>query len=104
MNNKSAVLAFCAIEVNDSTISLELINSGIDELADYEVSNESLIARISCNALSSLLTISSLKEGDLTIGYSLEGINQRLKFLANKYGFNDILEKLEPKITSPKPW
>lgn len=105
MNNKQAVIAFCAIDVNDSTVCLELLNAGITELEPYDGSNQSSIALVACNVLNSMLALSGIKEGDLTINYDREGIKSRLLFLAKKYGFTDLLTQFgEPTISSPKVW
>jgi hypothetical protein len=98
MNIKEAVLAFCAIEVNNSAVELEVINSGLNPGDDYTTQDERKVARTACNVLSTMLVLDSLKEGDLTISYNREGMIKRLLLLASKYGFAEIIKGLKPKV------
>ena len=98
MNIKGAVLAFCAVEVNPSTVSLEIINAAMTEEETYLLEDINKVARIACNVLSSMLVLSSVKEGDLTISYDTKGIENRLLYLAEQFGFEDILNATQPKV------
>lgn len=103
MTNKQAVLAFCAVMVNEPTAELELLNADLDPSANYSAADKEAIAKVSCSVLSSTLALSSVKEGDLTISCDREGIKSRLVFLSNQYGFTEFQDQ-GPTISAPKPW
>lgn len=98
MTIKEAVNSFVGIEVPENTTSLEIINAGLDGDAIYTGSLAIQVARVASNVLSVMLSLASLKEGDLTISYDREGIKARLLFLAKKYGFEDIVDEGKPVI------
>jgi hypothetical protein len=104
MNIREAVSSFVSIEVNASTIALEIINAGMTPEQDYSADLQTVVARIAANVLSSMLSLSSVKEGDLTLNYDREGILKRLLYLAKSYGFSDLIAQHSPSISSPKVW
>lgn len=98
MTVTEAVIAFCSIEVPSGAVALELINSGLDGTAEYSAGIETQVARTACNVLAGLLPLSSFKEGDMTVQLDRDGIKARIYYLANKYGFTDILEVGKPVV------
>lgn len=98
MTVKEATISFCAIEVPENTVDLEIINSGLDGELNYTGPLAKQVARIACNVLSAMLSLSNFKEGDLSITLDREGIKARLLFLAKQYGFDDIISEHKPVI------
>lgn len=98
MTIKEAVTSFCSVEVPSGAVDLELINSGLDGAGTYSAGVETQTARTAANVLAGLLPLSSFKEGDMTIQLDRDGIKARIYYLANKYGFTDILEVGKPVV------
>lgn len=98
MTNKEAVIAFCSLEVPSNTVDLELINSSISGISEYNVAQKEQVARTACNVLSALLGLASFKEGDLTIAIDRTGIEKRILYLANQFGFTDLINAGKPQI------
>jgi len=106
MNIKEAVFGFCLIEVNGQTVELELLNAGLNGADNYLPQLAASVAKVSCNVLSAMLSLNNVKEGDLSISYDKDGIKKRLFYLAQQYGFDDVLDQLDkdPTISSPNVW
>jgi hypothetical protein len=104
MTIKEAVIAFCSVTVNPSTVDLEIINSGLFGTDAYSQSLENEVAKIACKVLSAVLPLKSFREGELTINYDSEGIKNRLFSLSNQYGFTDFEVSQTPTISSPNVW
>lgn len=98
MTITEAVVSMCSIEVPSNTVDLEIINGGLNGGDQYSAPLASSIARISCNVLAGILPLASFKEGDLTITINTAGVRARLEWLANKYGFDDILAVGKPTV------
>lgn len=99
MTIKEAVTATIGTEVNDKTIDLNIVNAGYIGTDEYNATLEVDVARIAYKTLyATILMIDSLKEGDLTISYSREGIERRLLFLSGEYGFTEPVSTAQPKI------
>lgn len=103
MTNKEAVLSLCGVSVNESAADLELINAGLDASGAYSSANQSTIAKAACEVLNSMLSISSVKEGDFSVSIDRQGIQDRLVYLASKFGFTQFLSQ-GPTVSSPKVW
>ncbi|WP_114752296.1 DUF6706 family protein [Pleomorphovibrio marinus] len=95
MTVRGAVLAQCAIEVNEDLVDLEIINSDLNGVDTYSNDLEKEVAYVACKVLQSLI-YSSLKEGDLTITYDKDLLQKRLSYLSGKHGFDEF--NSQPKV------
>lgn len=95
MTVREAVLAQCAVEVNENLVDLEIINSDLNGVDTYANDLEKEVAYVACKVLHGLI-YSSLKEGDLTISYDKDLLQRRLSYLAGKHGFDEF--NSQPKV------
>lgn len=106
MTKKEAYLNVLQVgSVDDSTAEMYLISNGITPEDAFNGDLDELeLAAIPC--LQSLLSVSSVGEGVFSESRSIDGIKDRLVFLAKKHGMQDLVDafSVRPKVRAYNDW
>lgn len=108
MTNKAALVAFLQVSVPDASVDLSLVNAEIDGTATYTKAMQEQIEKAAIPLLYGLFTTPDISEGGYSINHPdfQRKIKERLLYLANKYGLEDIITLVDPKPTvrGASPW
>lgn len=100
MTIKEAVLSVIQIkDVSDAELEKALIDRELDGNSEYKKENADNVDLVAVDMLVTLLGLSSVKEGDMSVSWNTEGIKTRLLFLAKKHNLHEILDLIDPKPT-----
>ncbi|MNK30201.1 hypothetical protein D3C87_486160 [compost metagenome] len=104
MKKKEAFLNVVQVgSVDESTAQLYLLASRINGDDEY-TGDLAELEKCAIPCLQSLLPVSSQSEGAWSEGRNVEGIKQRLLFLARKYSDKAALAELTPAIKRIRKW
>ncbi|PPK98978.1 DUF6706 family protein [Parapedobacter indicus] len=101
---KVAFLGVVQVGVDNNTVDTFLTEAGIDGDDQFEQGGLKELEIAAIPLLQSLMAISSESEGGLSESRSLQGIKDRLLFLAKKHGLKDVIASIGgiPKISAYK--
>lgn len=103
MNTREAFLRIIQVgTVDDMTADLALMSAKVSPdtvvTAENYTELEPKLELAAIPVLQSLLSVSSTSEGGFSISTNLNGIKERLLFLATKHGLTDIVSQLKPSV------
>lgn len=105
MTNKEAIQAILGqFQLRDDSLQLALLDAGVNPDDTYDNANATVIGGAACDILVGALSASSISEGGFSISYSRDGIVSLLKYLAKKYGRDDLLDSFTPTISNAPVW
>lgn len=101
MTNREAILSVVQIkiDIDEFEIAKAAIDHDLNADDAYVKENSKSVDLVVVDLLMTLLGLSSVKEGDMTISWDTNGIKARLLFLAKKHGLHGILDLLDPQPT-----
>ncbi len=104
MTIKEALEAKVGENVSENIILYALAKNNLDGNGQYSVDKEKDLGLATIEVLYSIVTVSSISEGDLSKSYNYPAIKDRLLYLADTCQVSWVTEALSPKVKHKALW